>query len=206
MARASSDLRLLRGAFGVLGIALLLSAAMLAASYWFVDAMRSEYQRHHNRFLQVSRKYLAVDEEERMVRNNYPRFVQLYNRGIIGRENRLDWLETLRGAGERIRIPQLRYSIDSREPFEADFRIDTGAYQVYASGMELDLLLLHEGDFIALTDILEREARGLYRIASCTFERITEQIERDPERPNLRAGCELEWLTVNLPGGEEIEL
>lgn len=197
---------MLRGPAGVLAICVLVGGVMLAGSWFFRAAMQSEYRTHHNRFLQVSRKYLTVDEEERIIRTHYPRFVELYNRGIIGAENRLDWIEALREAGERIGIPELRYRIDAQGELQPDFPVTTGAYQIHASPMELDMGLLHEGDFIALLRELDRKARGLYRVQTCSFKRAATKFELDPTRPNISARCELLWLTVNLGSDREIVL
>ncbi|MCC7413897.1 MAG: hypothetical protein IT495_19945 [Gammaproteobacteria bacterium] len=206
MAPVKTDWTVLRGTLGIFAGCALLSALLVGASQYFLDGARSEYERHHNRFLQVSRKYLTVDEEERIIRSYYPRFVELYNRGIIGREQRLNWLEMLRAASERIQMPGLRYQIDTRAAFAPDFPVDSGAYQIYASTMELDMNLLHEGDFIDLLDMLERGARGLFRISDCGFERAAQHVERDPTHANVRAKCSLQWLTINFPGDREIVL
>lgn len=206
MARAKVDWSVLRGALGVLGICVLVSGIILGMSFYFRQEMDTEFKRHHVRFRNISRKYLAVDEEERIIKNSYPQFAELYNRGIIGRESRLSWLETLRDAGERIKLPELRYKIDSRGEYQPDFPVALGAYQIYASKMELDLGLLHEGDFVALTEILDREAEGLYSVTECSFKRTGPSIHLEPDKANIAAKCELEWFTVNLPGDKEIVL
>ena len=154
----------------------------------------------------MSRKYLAVDEEERIVKTSYPRFVDLYNHGIIGRESRLSWVETLNRAGERIRLPELRYKVASREAYAPEFPIVTGTYQIYSSTMDLQAGLLHEGDFVALTEFLDREADGLYSISKCTFKRMLPEISMDARKANISAKCDLEWFSINLPGDQEIVL
>jgi len=206
MAQAKVDWSVLRGALGVLGICVLVSGIILGVSYYFREEMNTEFKRHHVRFRDISRKYLAVDEEERIIKTSYPHFAELYNRGVIGRESRLSWLETLRHAGDRIKIPELRYKIDSRSEYDPDYGVTTGAYRIYASKMELDLGLLHEGDFVALTEFLDREAEGLFSISKCSFKRVTAKLDLDPDKANLSARCELQWFTVNLPGDKEIVL
>jgi hypothetical protein len=200
------DLSVMRGAVGVLAISVLISAIILGASYYFREEMKTEFNRHEVRFKDVSRKYLAVDEEERIVKTSYPRFVDLYNHGIIGHESRLSWVETLNRAGERIRLPELRYKVASREAYLPEFPVVTGTYQIYASTMELEAGLLHEGDFVALTEILDREADGLYSISKCTFKRSLPEISMDADKTNVFTKCDLEWFSINLPGDQEIVL
>ena len=202
MARAKVEWSVLRGALSVFAICFLLSGIMLGASYYFRDEMNSEFQKNQVRFKNVSRKYLAVDEEERIIRTMYPHFIELYNRGIIGRESRLDWLETLRRAGEEIKIPDLRYSVDAREQFEPDFPVATGAFSIFASTMELELGLMHEGDFAALMEKLDRNAHGLFDIDKCLFRRLPTGAVGRSDQPNLSASCDLLWFTVSLSGKE----
>lgn len=202
MKRSDLDWSVLRGAISLFVICLIISAVLLGASIYYRDAMRSEYNNHQTRFRDISRKYLAVDQEERMVEQYYPRFVELYQRGIVGAEQRLNWLESLQAAGERVKLPSLRYQIDAQEQFSPEFPVATGAFQIFASTMKLDLGLLHEGDLFMLLGELNREARGIYSVSNCKLRRVQEQIKFEPERPNLNAQCELKWFTVNMYGRE----
>lgn len=204
--RAGVDWSVMRGALTVLALSILIAGAVLGASYYFREAMEQEFSRHQARFQDVSRRYLAVDEEERIIKTRYPRFVELYNHGVIGDEARLSWVEVLRSAARRIALPELRYQIASREEVQPEFDVATGRFQIYASTMELRVGLLHEGDFAALTEMLDEQALGLYHVERCSFDRVTVDIEPDPNRANINAQCRLKWYTVDLRGAEEIVL
>jgi len=206
MARAKTDWTVLRGAFGVLGICALLGGAMLAGSYYFHDAMEKEYRRHQNRFMSISRRYLAVDEEERIIRKLYPRFVALYNRGVIGSEDRLSWLEALRAASGAAGIDELSYRIDSREMLEPEYPVSAPGFEVYASTMTLDMEMRHEGVLVRLLRQLERQAPGLFTVRRCQLVRAQPQIAPEGRRNNVAGACELDWLTLNRSGGEALVL
>jgi len=205
MAQAKIDWAVLRGALSVFGICFLVSGIVLSASFYFRDEMNSQFQQHHTAFKSISRQYLSVDEEEDIIKSTYPRFVELYNRGIIGRENRLSWLETLKAAAQEVKIPELRYNIDTRKQYTPEFPLSTGPYQIYSTTMDLDLGLLHEGDFVTLVDRLSRDADGLFNVSKCSFRRL-ESVTTDADSSNIRAECALHWFTVNFPGDKEIVL
>lgn len=207
MARPKTDWSVLRGTLVVFGVVTLLAAALVAGSVMFRGAAQRDFKAAQSSFMGISRRYLTLDDEERVIRAHYPRFVELYNAGVIGRENRLAWLETLRTSGERLAVPELRYNIKAREEFDPDFRVSTGRFRLYATRMELEMGLLHEGDFLGVMDALAREAPGLHTVSKCVLERLENADDTlQADRANLSAKCDLHWLTVNLPGGKEIAL
>jgi hypothetical protein len=204
--KSKVDWVVLRGALGVFSICLLVGVVLLGASYYFREEMETEYRNHHSRFRDVSRKYLAVDEEERIIERLYPTFVQLHNQGILGQEHRLSWLESLRNAGEAIQLPEINYRINSQSVFTPEFPIDLGAFDVYVSEMDLSLGLLHEGDLLGLLHALNHNAEGLYSVSSCEANRVKEDVEFDPARPTISVACRLSWFTVDLKGQRKLSL
>ena len=197
---------MLRGAIGVFSISALVGCSLLAASYYFREEMALEYRDHHGRFRDVSAKYLAVDEEEQIIAQYYPTFINLDKLGILGKEHRLNWLETLRLAGEKIRLPEISYRVNSQGVYEPEFPVDLGGYDIYVSEMDLTLGLLHEGDLLDLFHELDSGAEGLYSAARCDANRAGDGEEFDPARPTITANCQLHWFTIDLKGERELAL
>lgn len=197
MAYTPADWSVLRGALGVFVICALLSAIMLGATHFFAEDMASEFRAHHGKFRDASRKYLSVDQDERAIAEHYPHFVDLYRRGVIGDEHRLSWVEALRGAAAELALPALSYDVEAQQPYEPDFTLATGAFDVRVSRMHLGLGLLHEGDLERLFDALARRAEGLYSVRACDLRRSAGEA-----RPGARlaADCLLEWYTLELRG------
>lgn len=202
MAIERADWRVLRGAVGAFVACLLLSAVMLGASHLFWREMHREYTTEHARFRDASRKYLSVDEEERVIAEHQAAFRDLRERGILGEEHRLSWIEALTRAGEEAAVPDIAYRIDAQRPYAPDPPLDTGAFDVRVSAMHLSLGLLHEGDLARLLSILDRDAEGLYRVAECALTRDAAAGAGAPlAAPRLRAECTLDWFTLGLTGG-----
>ena len=168
--------------------------------------MQTEYDQYQSHFREASQKYLSVDGDKKIIKEHYPRFIELYNRGVIGSEKRLNWVETLQAAGQEIKLPAMRYQIESRKPYEPGYQLDTGSYELYVTNMNLDLGLLHEIDLAKMITELNKDASGLFNIKRCRFNRTNKGIEIDPEKSNISAGCELQWYSLNLPGDERIRL
>ncbi|MGH8596330.1 MAG: hypothetical protein ACREXT_06700, partial [Gammaproteobacteria bacterium] len=207
MDRARADWRILQGALGVFAFSVLLALSILTVSNMFWREMLAEYQSNYTRFREVSAKYLAVDDEERVIAEQYPKFIALYRRGVIGDEHRLSWIEALESIGEELDLPELEYTIEAQQPVATDFALDTRVFDVNSSVMELSLGLLHEGDLVRVLDHLDRAAEGLYTVEACD---VTRQALPPTKAlglsANLRAECRLRWFTLDRPGDAKVKL
>lgn len=206
MKKLNIEWPIIRGAVGVLGLCVVLSAILLSTSFLFRAEMQTDFDKHHRRFKNISQRYLAVDQEEKIIKIHYPRFVELYNQGVIGTEKRLNWLEALRRAGDVIKLPELRYQIESRKAYTPDYANSTGAYELYATSMQLNLGLLHEFDLSKLLSELNDRAAGLYNVVNCSLRRNNKTIALDPDQTNINAHCELLWFSIDLRGAPGIVL
>ena len=206
MKRNDIDWSILRLSLIIFFICLIVSGALIYGSFYFKDKMLNEYNRNNAMFRSVSNKYFAVDEEEKLIKKYYPVFVQLYNEGTLGRELRLNWVETLRKAGEEIDISSLSYEIQSQELYTPAFPVMTGKYSLFRSVMNLNMQLLHEGNLFRLFEILDQKAKGAYNIENCTITSTSIKILEAPGSANLSARCELIWHSIKLADGTELKV
>ncbi len=200
------DWAILRKPLIIFCICLVISSALIGVSYYFNTNFNKEYKKNKSVFQSVSRRYLDVDQEEKVLHDYYPKFVKFYNQGIIGREKRLNWIESLRQAGEKIKLPSLNYSINSQEKHVPEFNIDYSGFTLYRSSMELKLGLLHEGDLFKLLDYINRKADGVYTISECTFNMNGNEIKFVKNFANISANCLLYWITIEQVGSQGIEI
>jgi len=200
------DWSILKKSLIFLSLSLVISSTLIGASYYFNSNLNKEYNNNKSIFQSISRRYLDVDHEEKLLRDYYPQFVELYMQGIIGREKRLNWIEALRQASEKIRLPSLNYSINSQEEHIPEYSINYSGYTLYRSSMELNLGLLHEGDLFKLMDYMNRAADGIYTISECSFSMKGREIKFEKNSANISVQCLLNWITIDLPGGQEIKI
>lgn len=206
MKRSDIDWTVLRGSLVIFFTCLLISGALLGGSFYFQANMEKEFMSNNAMFRSVSNKYFAVDEEEKLIKKFYPLFIDLYNKGVLGRERRLNWIEVLRNAGNEIKIPGLSYEIRSQEVYKPGFPVKLGRYKLYRSIMSLNMQLLHEGDLFRLFEALDKHALGAYSVSSCTVSGKGKQIAEDAEVSNITVRCELTWHTIKLASGKELKV
>jgi hypothetical protein len=187
-------------------VVLLVSLGLIVSSWMFKEDMLSKYKRSKNKFTSVSQKYLAVDEDERIIRKYYPEFIALYKKGVIGREHRLNWIETLRASSERIKLPGLRYSISPQEKYSPGFNVNLGKFALFSSSMSLTIDMLHEGDLVRLIRDMSEHAEGMFTITECRFMRTGNTLSDKPDATNVSAECDLQWLNIRKADGTAIKL
>ena len=198
MKAADIDWSMLRGALIALGIAVVVAGVLLGASYHFWEAANRDLRRANSALSKAEEEYRKLDELEQMIATFFPRFQDLERDGVIGEERRLEWTETLERADEELKLPGVKYTINTQDRFKTEFTVPSGTFQLFASEMNLNLGLLHEGDLFRLLTLLEEDADGLYTVDSCTLTRNREE----PGAANVAhvsTTCKLYWYTIRKP-------
>ena len=193
----------LRRAVAMSAGAAALGISLVAGSAVFESRMEREHRHHSDRLNEISRRYLALDGEERIIGEYLPQFLALRDTGLLGREHRLNWIETLQDAGDALGLPSLNYEIKAQKPWSSGYQAAAGGYGVFVSEMTLGLQLLHEGDLFALLDLLDERAKGLYTVSSCELTRNFVELADNPDAANVTADCLLEWFSVKPAAGRE---
>jgi hypothetical protein len=205
---ARIDWGLLRGSVIALAAALAVSAMLVATAMWFHEKRNREHMAAQDEYRSISERYLNVDREALIIEERYPHFLELLERGVLGREDRLSWVESLKAAVADLDAQRLEYRIDARRSWDGPVTVPSAPFEVLASRMELRAVLWHEGDLVTLIDSLAKRARGLFVTRRCRLEPVSG--ERDPEtarqRGTVQAQCELDWVTVDWPGERELHL
>lgn len=186
----------MRGAVVLFAGCAALGVCLLAGGAVFERRMEREYRYHDARLQDISQRYLAVDEEERIIRDYLPRFLELDDRGLTGEEHRLNWVETLQGAGAALGLPSLGYQIRAQKPYRSRVISPPAGHEVFVSEMALSMQLLHEGDLFALLDLLDERAKGMYAVSSCELTRNFVELTDNPLTGNISADCLLEWFSI----------
>ena len=142
---------------------------------------------------EIDRKLKRIFSEENEIKQDSALFNQLAERGVIGEEKRLDWIEQLKAIREKRKLFDLQYEIAPQRPL--DTTSGTG-FAYYASAMKLQLKLLHEEDLLRTLNDLRQQASALTQIKSCNVWRLPrESGERGPQA-QLQADCQIDWITL----------
>ena len=200
------DVSVLKGAAIVFLISLLFSGGLVWSGWYFKDEMLNAYNRAKAQQKSVASSYVSIDEEKRLVREYLPVFKNLHMFGVFGQEHRLNWLETLRSTGEKLKLPALRYEIDSQDIYVPDYTVNSGTFKIYASPMILNVELVHEIDLLDLLDNLDRKAQGIYNLKSCELIRSPKEASREKLDSYVNADCKLMWFNIKKSDGNTIDI
>lgn len=183
-----------------------LAVSLLAGSALFKARMDRQHRQHTERLNEISHRYEALDEEERIIEDYLPQYLELQKTGLLGGERRLNWVETLQDAGNTLGLPSLSYEIRAQKPYRPGASPPSGSHRVFVSEMTLNMQLLHEGDLFALLDLLDERAKGLYTVSNCELSRNFVELTDNPVAGNITAGCVLEWFSVRPEDGRETNI
>jgi hypothetical protein len=173
---------------GTLGI----SAAAVFASNWYLDqASEQRLQAQQARDAAYTR-YAHVENEKEEIRIFQPQFLALRDKGLIGEERRLDWVDAIRQIQEQRRLLPLNYEFEPQQAVKLDTRLALGDYTLRGSRMSLHMDLLHEVDLFNFFEDLRQHA--YFAVQDCVLRRAA--AAATPGAPSLTADCELNWLTL----------
>jgi hypothetical protein len=135
------------------------------------------------------------DEKETIVRY-LGDYEQLQREGVVGEEQRINWIDGLRLANIQSELFGVDYQIGVQQPFVSGSGFDAGGLKLRQSVMKIRAPLLHEGDLLRFLETLERQRVGLFTMNQCALGRAGPIGSTPRYQPNLSAECELTWVTV----------
>ena len=200
------DWSYLRGALSFLIAAGALGLALLAGSVWYARTMERQQLEHEQARRAAEQRYLTLDQQAQLIKDYLSPFIGLYATGLLGREQRLRWVEVLQETGAKLQLAALDYEIAAQRPYTAKLPPGEGGYGVFVSEMRLDMQLLHEGDLVALLAALEQRGKGLYTAPECTLERNFTRLTDNLQAGNLSGSCLLHWFSLRRTGNAAQEV
>lgn len=202
MVFSSQDFKKIQWALLLLIISLLLTSAVV----WGVLSQQKTAMQTHKNTLAAEKEMAAnlarARNEEQELRDKINRYEILKQRGIVGAEQRLDWIDLLNHIKTARRISKLDYDFAPQRKIDAALLpegAEAGGMKLMTSQMHLRLSLLHEGELLGFLDDLRTTAPALIQVRACNLTRS----QPDPAdlvqrgiRPQLKAECDVEWITL----------
>jgi hypothetical protein len=193
-----SDLRALKAPL----ITLMLVIAIGAWLAYYADVTLKEAQLasvQQQKQLRDARIRLQKSGDEKDIIVRYlGRYQYLQRLGFAGDEQRINWLDGLRVANQQTQLFGVDYQIGAQQPYPYASELDPGQLALYQSVMKISVRLLHEGDLMRFLGTLANQGAGVFSVNECVMQRI-DTSGSIRFQPNLRADCELVWITVR-PG------
>lgn len=147
----------------------------------------------------IQTKLARARDEQAELRDKIDRYKALQERGYIGPEQRLDWIEAIARIKVARRIFSLDYEFTPQRPVESAILPggpSAGGLQFMSSQMRLQAQLLHEAELISLIEDIRNAVRALIQIRSCTIQRLPSSATERSNSAQIKAECTLEWITL----------
>lgn len=151
----------------------------------------------------IQSKLSRARDEQMELTEKLTRFQSLRERGYIGPERRLDWVEAIARIKTARRIFKLDYDFAPQRQVDVSILPGGGSvsgFEIMSSQMRLQIQLLHEGELLNFLDDLRGDLRStvqaLVRVRSCAIERLTPSAADRGSKAQLKAECILEWVTL----------
>jgi len=190
----------LRKEFAVLIISVIIATLVILVSISLWQTAYDEKQQAEANLNMAKKRYYTGLNQKKLLAQFEHRFTQLEKSGIVGKEDRLNWVDTIENITSHHKIPYLKYHIDKRQALSSNHLARKyPGIDLFKSTMKLQMQLLHEGDLYTIINSLHHKARGLFDIKSCAIIRNTTQTEsliESTTNKNFSAKCELNWYTM----------
>lgn len=203
----SQDWLKLRLPLVMLGIVLIAISLMLVFAQSYSKAQATLMQKQQNLLNAARQRYQSSGMEKDTITEYLPQYQALINKGLVGEEHRIEWVEALREQHNSNKLFGIKYSISQQEEYKPSFIPSFGGFSLHRSVMKLDFDMLHEGDILKLTESLSAENAAPFMLRDCEITRLNAGGALSKQLvANLHAQCELDWLTLREPASIQATL
>ena len=181
-----------------LGAAILISLMLVLAGYEYEKIKSEEYEKALSILRSTHKLYFNIVNDIDLLEQYRNLYSDYRSSGLVGKERRLSWIESLESTNEVLRLPTLTYNLYPQEAFERPgFKVKRGV-EVQSSPMDLSMGLLHEEDLFAVLEGLRLTIRNLFTVDSCLISRPSDvKSSLDTKQANLSSKCTIRWVTID---------
>lgn len=200
----ASELRALQTPLILLLILVALGAGLIYQLDLMLAASKRELTQQQSQMREARTRLHKSGEEKDLIVRYLPSYQYLQRVGFVGDEQRLNWLEGLRLSNQQTQLFGVQYSISSQQPYSFSAELDPGQLVLHQSVMKISFQLLHEGDLMNLLTALGQQGAGFFAVNQCRVDRVSAG-GSIRYQPNLRADCDIAWITLrpNAPGDKK---
>jgi hypothetical protein len=205
----ADDLKALRNPLILLAAIVALGSAAIFYLDQSLTAARREFTQQTNQLREARTRLQRSGDEKQIIVRYLPSYQNLEKIGFVGEEQRLNWVEGLRLSNQQSQLFGVTYQISVQQPYPYANELNPGQLSIHHSLMKISFNLLHEGDLLRLLTTLGKQGAGFFSVNHCQMDRsgavnITAGATVRYQ-PNLRAECDLSWITVTAPASPTAE-
>lgn len=199
----TDDLKALRNPLILLAVIIAIGSAAIFYLNQSFTALRRDLAQQTNQMRDARTKLQRSGDEKQIIVRQLPSYQNLQRIGFVGEEQRLNWVEGLRLSNQQSQLFGVSYQIGAQQPYPFAGELNPGQLAIHHSTMKINFNLLHEGDLMRLLSTLGKQGAGFFSVNQCQMDRSgTANITATSAvryQPNLRAECDLSWITVTAP-------
>jgi hypothetical protein len=192
------DLRRLRGPIAMAVLAIVIGATCFFLADLYRDSAAKTRAGTRASRVAAQERVLRVSEEEREIRENLIDYERMREQGMLGDQNRIDWIEAIARIKNNRKLFEIKYRIEAQRGLDYPGIASSSAADFVVSRMRLDMLLLHENDLLDFLGDLQGAKRAFVSVRQCNVTRL----DRGPAasgtalQPRLRAVCDVDLVSV----------
>lgn len=183
----------LKAALSVVLLAMLLASAAVFWSHKLSDSADLALQQQRSALQAAQQRLNQGQVQQQLIATHQSAYQALAERGFIGPEHRLAWVEAAQKANQDAGLYGLNYRL---APRTATPTSRAQGLPVGQTVMTLTLPLLLESDLPRFLAALKARAPGVYHVRGCSLTRLSSSAFEATHQPRLQAECELLWFTV----------
>lgn len=182
----------------IFNIAAMISSALLLSFslYFYLDTQAKLEVANINFQSQLSQNQQA-ESDKQLLNAHADAFAELKARGIIGKAQRLQWIELTERISRTLGILLVDFTLGKTSKAEGIssvyFSEDVG---LFTTTMDFEISLRHEGEFYKFMEALRLNAKGSFSVDECKIMRNPVTSDSDPELAGLSAKCRVEWYSL----------
>ena len=179
---------------------LFFSISLFSGSYFYKQAQLDEERAIKAQMSSVRAKIANIVHDTELIETYQSTYAGLIDKGFVGEERRLAWIEQLERTAARLELPDLNYQIDSQSELEQKRYLTPSGVTLFKSQLTFQTSLLHEGDLLELITDLKALASGLLVVDHCELSRrdtvVKDSDKRNKLNFNFLSLCDLSWYTT----------
>ena len=184
----------------VLVVVVLAIIGLCAMALKFSGEQEAAMKQQQNLLNSAKQRFQSSGIEKETITEYLPKYQTLINKGFVGEERRLEWVDELRKQHQQNKLFSIKYSIGLQEAYKPSFATSMGGFVLNRSVMTVDLDMLHEEDILKLTEGLSQKDKEVFMLRDCEITRFNAGGALSTQLiANLHAKCELDWLTLREP-------
>ncbi|HOY71413.1 MAG TPA: hypothetical protein PL131_12130 [Methylotenera sp.] len=185
----------------ILVVVVVICLVLIGFAYRYSTSQQQSLQAQQGLLNSAKQHFQSAGIEKETITTYLPQYQILIDKGFVGEERRIEWVDELRAQHKKHKLFGVNYSISQQEKYQPSFASNIGGFVLNRSIMKLDLDMLHEGDILQLIESLSANNTAPFILRDCELTRLNNNSEQMSRQlvANLHATCELDWLTLHEP-------